>query len=98
MKLYHGSNKISVKCKKDFLLTKILYSVCYTSAVTENQAKIKEEKMKVTNKYSAYKVFTVQIMLIAIAIIFVCTGVYRGEVETVLTKAIRLCLECVGIG
>lgn len=25
-------------------------------------------------------------------------GYYRGETETVLSKAIRICLECIGIG
>ena len=33
-----------------------------------------------------------------LAILFICIGAYRGEVDTVFTKAIRLCLECVGIG
>lgn len=39
-----------------------------------------------------------QVLLVVIAVAFVCYGVYRGEANTVLTKAIRLCLECVGIG
>lgn len=25
-------------------------------------------------------------------------GVYRGELDVVLTKAIHICLECIGIG
>lgn len=39
-----------------------------------------------------------QMLLLAVAIIFICFGAYRGEVDSVFTKAIRLCLECVGIG
>lgn len=54
--------------------------------------------MKVIGKYPARIVFAAQLMLIAAAIAGVCIGAYRGEVETVFAKAIRLCLECVGIG
>ena len=37
-------------------------------------------------------------MLLVLSIGFVVYGVYRGEVNSVFTKAINLCLECVGIG
>ncbi|MCI5568818.1 MAG: thioredoxin [Lachnospiraceae bacterium] len=39
-----------------------------------------------------------QIILIAAGIAMVVYGAMRGETETVLSKAIKLCLECVGIG
>ncbi|HBG5344728.1 TPA: hypothetical protein KQG29_002115 [Clostridioides difficile] len=38
------------------------------------------------------------ISIIAISIIFIVLGIYRGETNTVLTKAIMICLECIGIG
>lgn len=40
----------------------------------------------------------IQLACIALGTALVCVGVMRGEVETVLSKAIKLCLECVGIG
>ena len=54
--------------------------------------------MAFISKHSAQIRLALQLILIATAIAFVCLGAYRGEVETVFTKAIRLCLECVGIG
>lgn len=37
-------------------------------------------------------------ILLIVGIEFVIYGAYRGEVDTVLTKAVNICLECVGIG
>ena len=37
-------------------------------------------------------------VLLVAGVVMICYGAMRGEVESVLSKAIRLCLECVGIG
>ena len=39
-----------------------------------------------------------QVALLIVGITMVCFGVMRGEADAVLAKAIRLCLECIGIG
>ena len=39
-----------------------------------------------------------QVVLLVVGVAMVCFGVMRGEAATVLGKAIRLCLECIGIG
>ncbi len=36
--------------------------------------------------------------VLVLAIVFIAYGVYRGEVDIAFSKAIRVCLECVGIG
>jgi ABC-type phosphate transport system permease subunit len=37
------------------------------------------------------------IMLI-IAVVLIAFGIYINEYETVFIKAVRICLECIGIG
>ena len=47
--------------------------------------------------FKTNKAFSQGVLLIA-GVAMICYGAMRGEVESVLSKAIRLCLECVGIG
>ncbi len=37
-------------------------------------------------------------VLIFASIACMAFGIYRGELETVLTKAINICMECIGLG
>ncbi len=42
------------------------------------------------------KKFTLFFMILAVA--FILTGVFMGQYRDVLNKAVRVCMECVGIG
>ena len=39
-----------------------------------------------------------QLVLLLSAVAMILLGIRLGEADTVLSKAIRLCMECVGIG
>ena len=39
-----------------------------------------------------------QLLLLAAGVLMLLFGLWRGEADTVFSKAIRLCMECVGIG
>ncbi len=40
----------------------------------------------------------VSIAVIVIAVVMVVLGIFRNEITDVFNKAIRICLECIGIG
>lgn len=36
--------------------------------------------------------------ILVVGAAFLVLGVYRGEAETVLRKAVNVCMECIGLG
>lgn len=75
-------------------LTQILQAGVYSITYTGNDEKGKRYKMKSEGK----KKTVLQALLLAAGAAMIVFGIYRGEAETVLGKAVRICLECVGIG
>lgn len=49
-------------------------------------------------KLGHVKRIVVQAALLIAGVVMLCFGIWRGEAAVVLSKAIKLCLECVGIG
>ena len=45
-----------------------------------------------------FKKAAVQVQLLLAGIAMLIFGIWREEAQTVFSKAIRLCMECVGIG
>ena len=38
------------------------------------------------------------LVLAAVGVLMMAFGIYRGEMMVVLTKAVNICMECIGIG
>ena len=57
-----------------------------------------EREKKEVMRLSKYAKAITQVALLIAGVALLCFGVMRGEADLVLGKAIRLCLECIGIG
>ena len=55
-------------------------------------------KMKVVVKLFKLKIAISRSGFLVAGVVMLCYGAMRGEADTVLSKAIRICLECIGIG
>ena len=54
--------------------------------------------MKEVMRLSKFAKEITQVALLIAGVALLCFGALRGETDLVLGKAIRLCLECIGIG
>lgn len=42
--------------------------------------------------------YGIALALVLTGAAFIAIGVWRGEAETVLRKAVNICMECIGLG
>lgn len=56
------------------------------------------EPIEIWKENIMQKKTAIQLALLGLSVAMIGFGVWRGEADTVFAKAIRLCMECVGIG
>ncbi len=49
-------------------------------------------------KSAALRIWLLRVTILALALVGIIVGINRQEVRTVFSKAIRICLECIGLG
>ena len=54
-------------------------------------------KILIYVSYCMKRIF-LSISLFLVSVVFIIIGVARGEVAVVLQKAVRICMECIGLG
>ncbi len=55
-----------------------------------------EEKKSILSRNKVQRIITAALLVASVALIAV--GIYSGEPLEVLSKAVTVCLECIGVG
>jgi len=42
--------------------------------------------------------FILRAVIIAAGLLFMCIGIWQGELTAIMRKAVVICMECIGIG
>ena len=74
-------------------LTEILTPMSYDEPARRNKGGV---PMNLISSAAGRRVARLSVLILGAAMLVY--GAWRGEAATVLSKAIRICLECVGIG
>ena len=45
-----------------------------------------------------FMLMTLRIVIVTVALVFIVAGIFNGSANDVLTKAIKICTECIGLG
>ncbi len=63
---------------------------------SEFETSAKGERRFSFSNFAQKKIFKIALLLFAAA--FIAIGISRGENTLVLQKAVRICMECIGLG
>ena len=85
---------IFIIAKPDKVYVKFPFLTGNLTLLRYDKGRKTERVMKLSHRKKA----AAQAVLLIGGIAMLCFGAWRGEAAVVLSKAIKLCLECVGIG
>ena len=76
----------------------IRQTAVYKQMLLEKNLRAADDAVNQPKKSGAWIVNSLRVALICIAVCFIVVGIFNGSADDVLTKAIKICTECIGLG